>query len=158
MKRLLVILSFPVLALIVSSAVLAQSSQGDPRIGTWTLNVAKSKGNTRKSETRTYTQSGSTVTAHVELVDSDGTKVAYGFNATADGKDYPFTGQPPGGGDSVSIRRIGNAFVGEDKKSGKVLFTTRTTFSADGKVMTLTAKGTYANGQPINAVRFYDKQ
>ena len=93
MKRLLAVLSDPVLALIVSSAILAQSSQSDPRIGTWKLNVAKSKDNTRKSETRTHTQSGDSVTAHIEIVSSGGSAQVYGYTGKSDGKDYPWTGQ-----------------------------------------------------------------
>jgi hypothetical protein len=45
----------------------------------------------------------------------------------------------------------------ENKKGAKLLFTTRTTFSADGKVMTVTTKGTDADGKSIDAVRVFDK-
>ena len=158
MKRLLVVLSVPILALIVSGAVSAQSAQSDPRIGTWKLNVAKSKDNTRTSDTRTYAQSGDSVTLHVEIVNSDGSTQVYGYTGKADGKDYPWTGKVPGGAETVSIKRAGNTFTAEAKKAGKLLFTTKTTFSADGKVMTLTTKGTGADGKPIDAVRVYDKQ
>jgi hypothetical protein len=158
MKRLLTVLSVPILALIVSSAISAQSSQSDPRIGTWKLNVAESKDNTRKSETRTYTQSGDSVTAHIEIVNSDGSTQVYGYTGKSDGKDYSWTGQVPGGADTNSVKRVGNGFTSESKKGGKLLSTTKTTFSADGKVMTLTTKGTDADGKPIHAVRVYDKQ
>jgi len=158
MKRLLAALSVPVLALIVSSAISAQPSHRDPRIGTWKLNVAKSNDNTRKSETRTYTQSGDSVTAHVEIVNNDGSTQAYGDTAKPDGKDYPLTGQGPGGADTVSMKRVGNTFTYESKKGGNVLITTEVTFSADGKLMTMTSKGVDASGKPINAVRVYDKQ
>lgn len=158
MKRLLMILSVSVLALIVSSAISAQSSQSDPRIGTWKLDVAKSKDGTRKSDTRSYTQSGDSVTVHIEIVNSDGSTQVYGYTGKADGKDYPWTGQVPGGAETVSVKRVGNTFTAEGKKGGKLLFTTRTTFSADGRVMTLTTKGAGADGKPIDAVRVYDKQ
>ena len=158
MKRLLTVISVSVLALTVSSAILAQSSQSDPRIGTWKLDVAKSKDNTRKSDTRTYTQSGDSVTVHIDIVNSDGSTQTYGYTGKADGKDYPWTGQVPGGAETVSIKRVGDTFIAQGKKGGKVLFTTKTTFSADGKVMTLTTKGTGADGKPIDAVRVYDKQ
>jgi len=158
MKRLLTVLNVCVLALIVSSAISAQSSQSDPRIGTWKLDVAKSKDNTRKSDTRTYTQSGDSVTVHIEIVNSDGSTRTYGYTGKSDGKDYPWTGQQPGGAETNSVRRVGNTFTSEAKKGGKLIFTTRTTFSDDGKVMTLTTKGTDADGKPIDAVRVYDKQ
>lgn len=158
MKRLLTVLSVPLLAFVVSSAVSAQSSQSDPRIGTWKFNVAKSKGSTYKSGTRTYTQSGDSVTSHVEMVNADGSKQVYEATNKTDGKDYPWSGQAPGGADTVSIRRVGNVLEAENKKSGKVIFKTTITFSADGKVMTLTNKGVDANGKPFNAVTVYDKQ
>jgi hypothetical protein len=158
MKRLLTVLSVSVLALIVSSTISAQSSQSDPRIGTWKLDVAKSKDNTRKSDTRTYTQTGDSVTVHIEIVNADGSTQAYGYTGKADGKDYPWTGQVPGGAETVSIERVGNTFIAQGKKRGKVLFTTKTTFSDDGKVMTLTTRGTDADGKSIDAVRVYDKQ
>ena len=158
MKRFLTVLSIPVLALIVSSAIAAQSSQSDPRIGSWKLNIAKSKDNTRKSDTRTYTQSGDGVTVHIEIVNSDGSTQVYGYTGKSDGKDYPWTGQVPSGAETNSTKRVGNTFTSESKKGGKLLFTTTTTFSADGKVMTLTTEGTDADGKPIHAVRVYDKQ
>ena len=158
MKRFLTVLSVAILALVVSSVISAQSSQSDPRIGTWKLNVAKSKDNTRKSDTRTYTQAGDGITVHIEIVNSDGSTQVYGYTGKSDGKDYPWTGQVPGGAETNSVKRVGNAFTSESKKGGKLLFTTRTTFSADGKVMTLTIEGTGADRKSLNAVRVYDKQ
>ena len=64
----------------------------------------------------------------------------------------------PGGAETVSVTRAGNTFTSESKKAGKLLYTTTITFSADGKVMTLTTKGTDADGKSIDAVRVYDKQ
>jgi len=158
MRRLLTVLSITTLALVVSTALSAQSSQNDPHIGTWKLNVAKSKGYARKSETRTYAQSGDSLTAHVEMVNSDGSTQIYGYTAKLDGKDYPFTGQVPSGAETISVKRIGNNFTAESKKGGKLLFTTRTTFSDEDKVMTLTNTGTGGDGKPFVTVRVYDKQ
>ena len=89
MRRLLTVFSITTLALVVSTALSAQSSQNDPHIGTWKLNVEKSSVNTHKSETRTYTQSGDSLTAHVEMVNSDGSTTGYEYTAKLDGKDYP---------------------------------------------------------------------
>jgi hypothetical protein len=157
-KRLLIGVSILVLTLVAAGVMSAQS---DPRIGTWKLNVAKSKFDaaaTRKSEARTYESSGDTITMHAEVVNGDGSKQVYGVTEKTDGKDYPYTGQIPGGAETVSIKGGGNSFTSESKKGGKVLYTTRETFSKDGKVMTFTVKGSDANGQSINSVRVYDKQ
>jgi hypothetical protein len=69
-----------------------------------------------------------------------------------DGKDYPWGGQAPGGADTVSLKRVGKALEGDNKKGGKLIFKTTITFSSDGKVMTLTTKGVDANGKPFNSV------
>ena len=160
-RRLLTVLSVTILALVVSSAISAQSSQSDTRIGTWKLNVAKSKFDSaasRKSETRTYQMSDGAVMVHAETILSDGSKQEVSFNGTPDGKDHPYNATPAFYADTVSVRREGNGFIGESKKDGKLLFTTTDSFSADGKIMTLTTKGVNAKGQPVNSVRVYEKQ
>ena len=98
------------------------------------------------------------MTVHIEIVNSDGSTQVYGYTGKADGKDYPWTGKVPGGAETVSVKRVGNTFTAEAKKGGKLLFTTKTTFSADGRVMTLATEGTDADGKPMHAVRVYDKQ
>jgi len=95
---------------------------------------------------------------HAEIVLSDGSKQEVSFNGTSDGKDHPYNATPAFYADTVSVRREGNGFIGESKKEGKLLFTTTDSFSADGKIMTLTTKGVNANGQPVNSVRVYEKQ
>jgi hypothetical protein len=58
MKKLVVVVNVVVLALAGSGLVFAQT---DAHMGTWKLNVAKSKfapGQTMKSETRTYEPTG----------------------------------------------------------------------------------------------------
>jgi hypothetical protein len=157
MKRFFAAVVFVVLAFAATGVISAQS---DPRIGTWKLDVVKSKFDaaaSRKSETRTYESSGGKVMAHVESIGSDGSKQVIGFNGTPDGKDYPYTGEP-NGADTISVKRAGSGFNSESKKGGKMLYTTKSAFSNDGKVMTLTTKGTNASGQSINSVRVYDKQ
>lgn len=158
MTRLLRNLSVFVFVLAVTGLA---SGQSDPRIGTWKLNVAKSKFDSaasRKNETRTYQMSAGAVMVHAEVILSDGSKQEVSFDGTPDGKDHPYNATPAFYADTVSVRREGNGFVGESKKDGKLLFTTTDTFSADGKVMTLTTKGVNAKGQSVNSVRVYEKQ
>lgn len=157
MKRFFTVISVVVLALAATGVMSAQS---DPRIGTWKLDVAKSKFDTaafRKSETRTYQSSGGKVMAHVESMSSDGSKQVVEFEGTPDGKDHPYTGQP-NGAETISVKGAGTGFSSESKKGSKLLYTTKSSFSSDAKVMTLTTKGKNANGQSVNSVRVYDKQ
>jgi hypothetical protein len=158
MNRLLTALCAFVLVFAVTGRAPAQS---DPRIGTWKLNLAKSKFDpaaARKSETRIYELSGSTVMVHVETITSDGTKQELSFDGTPDAKDRPYTSNPPFFADTVSITRSGDGFIGRSKKGDKLLFTTKDSFSPDGKTMTMTTKGTNAKGDSVNSVRVYDKQ
>lgn len=157
MKRLFTGITVFVLALAAAGVMSAQS---DPRVGTWKLDAEKSKSDAlpRQSETRTHQASGDTITMHAEVVNADGSKQSYGYTGKADGKDSPYTGQPPGGAEMISVKRMGNAFTAESKKAGKALFTTTVKFSNDGKVMTLTTKGKTATGQSANGVRVYNKQ
>jgi hypothetical protein len=132
----------------------------DPVIGTWKLNVAKSKyspGPTPKSATITYEASGDGITRTGQTVGADGQTTAFSYTAQYDGKDYPVTGNP--NADTISLKRI-NAYTSEAtlKKSGKVTTTARRVVSKDGKILTLTLKGTNAQGQKVNTISVYDKQ
>jgi hypothetical protein len=159
MMQALTIFATVVLALAGSGVMQAQS---EPFNGTWKLNVAKSKFNPGppfKSETRTYESSSDSFKVTVERVNGDGSNQQYGIRPKFDGKDFPITGQGPGGADTISIKRIdARTTMSNLKKSGKVLFTNRSVVSKDGKVLTLTAKGVDASGKPLDVVAVYDKQ
>jgi hypothetical protein len=159
MKRPFTIVAVGVLLLTAASLMLAQS---DSHMGTWKLNVAKSKfdpGPPIKSETRTYESTGDGYKFSGERVTADGSTHTYGFTVKYDGKDYPMTGQDSNGADTVAVKRIdANNIHATSKKDGKVLYTTRLVVSKDGKVMTITSKGTNASGQSFNNVSVYDKQ
>ncbi len=159
MKRVLTVVCVIGLALAVSGVVLAES---DAHMGTWKLNVAKSKfdpGPPNKSETRTYESTGDGYKFHGEGVKADGSTQTYSFTVKYDGKDYPVTGQEPAGADTLNIKLIDSNHINStSKKNGKVLYTSSVLVSKDGKVMTLTSKGKNANGQSFNNVLVYDKQ
>ena len=158
MKRLFTVVSVVVLALAGSGMVLAQT---DAHMGTWKLNVAKSKfgpGQTMKSETRTYEPAGDGYKLSGQRVDADGSTHPESFTVKYDGKDAPFTGDAYGA-DTLAVKLVdANHIDGTQKKGGKMLYTTKVVVSNDGKVMTITIKGKTESGQPINAVLVYDKQ
>ena len=148
-----------IFALVLASGQLW--AQQEPLMGTWKLNLAKSKyspGPPPRSRTLKYEPSGTNkvkLTNDGVLANGETTHAedAYVF----DGKDYPVTGDA--NVDMVASRRI-DAYTTEtlSKKSGKTVTTTRRVVSPDGKTLTITAKGTNANGQPYNDVRVFDKQ
>ena len=134
----------------------------DNSIGTWKRNIEKSK------LTPPITNPITSLTIVFEAVDGgvkqtvtgqrkDGTPINGGFTAKYDGKEYPVTGAP---WDTISIKQIdANTFTSETKKTdGKYHMTNRVVISKDGKTMTLTSKGTNADGKPSTGKYTYEKQ
>jgi hypothetical protein len=132
-------------------------------VGTWKLNTSKSKytGITpRQSMTNTTESQGDGIKSHSEGVASDGSSINYTYSGKYDGKDNPITGGgAPNGADSVAMKRF-DAHTTEAtfKKGGKVVNTARVSISADGKVRTITAKGTGPDGKPTSLHLVYEKQ
>jgi hypothetical protein len=144
----------------VGSATTAYA-QSDPRVGTWKLNLAKSKytpGPAPAAETRSYTAAhGGAMQVSIDSVDAKGAHVALHYTASDDGKDYPLTGIAFA--DAIAIRRVdARTFDVDTKKNGKIIGTTRTEISKDGRVLTLLSKTTGPAGQAINNLAIYDKK
>jgi hypothetical protein len=160
--RRAVTLAVVVLVMIVATDIAQLSAQAkDPRVGTWKLNVAKSKfdpGPPPQSQTLKIEAAGKGEKVTSESVTADGKKVTTTYTANFDGKDYPITGSALGA-DKVSLKRI-DARTTEriDKKDGKTAVTIKRVVSADGKTMTATVKGTNAEGKPMNNVAVFEKQ
>ena len=149
-----------VIGLSIAHATAAQARQSDPLTGTWALNLAKSKyspGPAPKSEVVTYEAAATGVKYSVARVDSTGKSSTLQGSLMYDGKDYPSTGTADY--DTVSTRRV-NATTTEStrKKAGKTVQTVSRVLSADGKTMTLTVKGSDAQGRSINDVAVYDRR
>lgn len=140
----------------------ARAAADDPLIGTWKLNVAKSKftpGPGYKSQTLKYEPSangGLKLTA--DIVDAQGKQLHDGYTAVYDGKEYPMTA-PSSNADTVKLERI-DAYttVRTNKKDGKPTMIQKRTVSKDGKTMTVTTTGTDGQGRPLNNTQVYDRQ
>src|SRR5258708_33897590 len=107
MKRFLFVLSFLVIVSVASGPLLAQ---GNPFVGNWKLNLAKSKfepGPAPKSQTRSVVAEGEGAKYSFQGVGADGTSFAYSFTVNYDGKDNPITGTgPPGGADTIRVKLV----------------------------------------------------
>jgi hypothetical protein len=141
-------------------AMVSAAAAADPTDGSWTLNLTKSKyspGPAPQSHTRTYATTAQGVALSFSGVAADGSKMSGQSNYKYDGKDYPITGSPDY--DTIAVTRI-DAYTAKSvqKKDGKTVGTTIRKVSKDGKVMTLTSKGTSAKGTPVNNVLVFDKQ
>ncbi len=145
---------------VVFSAVQAFAQAKDPVVGTWVLNVAKSKfvpGPAPKSETRTYAIVGSEIKASSKGVEADGKASASEWTVVYDEKERPVTGDPDA--DMLSLKRVdANTTTFTEKRAGKVVLTGTRAVSKDGKTMTITTKGTNAKGEKVDVVQVYDRK
>jgi hypothetical protein len=144
-------------ALAVAGPVLAQS---DPAIGTWKLNLEKSKynpGPLPRTNVVTITSAPNGVKVTAKGMDAKGTPTSIEYTATTDGKDMPVKGAPAY--DTTSMKRIdANTTEQTRKKEGKTIQTVTRKVSADGKTMTVTTRGKDESGRTLNNVAVYDKQ
>ena len=149
------------LGVVLGAGIVSVSAQAsDARIGTWKLNVEKSKyspGPAPQSQTLKVEAAGQGEKATTEGVNAAGTPTMTQYTANFDGKDYPFTGSQ--NLDKVSLKRI-DAWTTErtDKKGDKVVGTFTRVVSQDGKTMTTTLKGTNPQGQAVDNVLVWEKQ
>lgn len=165
MKQLLVIVTV-VLVMLASGVALAQSN---PFIGTWKLNLAKSKPSaapSAKSETRTVDALGDGLQFSCDGIGAYELSFAFRYAANFEGKENPITGsgqqwrdEQVNGATAIALKRINtNTYEGTFKRAGKVVMIVTYAVSQDGKVTTLTAKGTDAKGQPTTDIYVFEKQ
>jgi hypothetical protein len=132
---------------------------GDPQMGTWKLNAAKSKitPGTLKFNTITYKSMFGKVKVMGDGIDAQGKPVHSEWTGNFDGKDYPVTGDPIS--DSRSYTKVdGRTLDLTVKKDGKIIDTVRMVLSVDGKSRTVTVSGTTPKGKKFKNVVVYDKQ
>jgi len=132
----------------------------DPQVGSWKLNLAKSKyapGPAPTAATTMIEAAGAGTKVVVDQTMADGAARHWEFTANYDGKDSPVTGNPDA--DMVSRTLVNpNTVETITKKDGKVISTQRSVVSKDGKTRTVTTKGLNAKGETMNNVAVYDKQ
>ena len=150
------------LTLILGAAAAVRAADPpDPTLGTWKLNVAKSKfipGPPFRSEIRTYVALPDGVKVTIVRVDGDGKKITTEYPANYDGKYYQVT-TSGGPADAISLTRI-NVLTAEVylKHGDNVVATARRVVSKDGKTMTITYNGVSPEGDHTDFVLVYDKQ
>ena len=128
------------LVLFLAVVCLAQETKEDPFLGTWALNLAKSKFDTGAKPKKLicrWEKAEGGVKVTTEGVDAQGKSFASNYTAIYDGKEYPPSG--PWNWDTVANRQI-DSRNREDtfRKGGKVIGVIKRMVSADGKVMTET--------------------
>ena len=142
-------------------AIVATAQSKDSIVGSWRLNVAKSKytpGPVPKSVNSTYEAVGKGYRISVRIEPASGPPQQYSFTTNLDGMDAPVTGDNPNA-DTIAVKRL-DATTLElvSKKGGKMTTTQRNVISADGKTRTVTTTGTDAQGRTVNNVGIFEKQ
>ena len=148
------------LAFALGAATVASAAGADPAIGTWTLNLEKSKfhGNTApKSMTRTYSAGANGTDMKATGVAADGSAISQSATFTYDGKDCAISGSPAY--DSVTLNKVnGSTVKGDVKKGGVVVGHASRTISGGGKVLTLRTALKTEKGGTVHDVAVYDRQ
>ena len=132
----------------------------DPVIGTWKMNVAKSKfnpGPAPKNAHSTYTQDGDWISLKTVGTSADGTAVERTNRFKTDGGMYAFNG--PTGPGKLSVKKIDDHTYESTTvldAGGKVV--SRNVYSKDGKTRTQTVSGVNSTGEKLNHVIVFERQ
>ena len=134
-----------------------KQAPADAVIGTWRLDVSKSKftpGPGPKSETRVYRDTGNGIAAVITRTHGDGRVETIEYGANQDSVNHVI-GTPDY--DSVTLKRI-DAYTSEATLShaGKTFGTARRVIADDGRTMTITFR--QDGDRPITNVSVYVKQ
>lgn len=131
----------------------------DPIIGTWKLNVAKSKfvaGAALTAASRTYTEAKGLYTLQLKQTGADGKEVSTTVRYR-EGKDEKQAN--PGPADTTFAKKIdANTWEFDLKKDGKVVGHVHRVVSADGKTLTVQSTGTTLTGVSGEQTLVFDKQ
>jgi hypothetical protein len=162
MKRrtVLVLTGTTLLALAIAGIPQASFAQSDPLLGTWQLNLTKSKyspGPPPRSNTTNIQAEGQGIKVTITGTAANGNPINIAITRVFDGIAHPVTGNP--NFDAVATMRVdAYAFITSRTKAGKLVQTDTDVVSQDGKMWTFTSMGTDANGRLVNNIAVYDKQ
>lgn len=140
--------------LTVTAALFAQTPANDPAVGTWKLNVAKSKfhpGPAPKSVTVTIGQDGKVT---VNETSAEGKDMSFSFTP-AEGNPVPIDGMD---GTTISQKRIDDHTFEHTWTTGAMTMHGKGVISADGKTMKYTLTGTRPDGKAVHNSELYEKQ
>jgi len=158
MRKNLLVSTLAVTFAMLGSASMAAAA--DNWMGTWKLNVAKSKyspGPGPKSQTLMFETTPAGIKLSTEAAGADGATNKGGYTAKFDGTDAAWVGNPDA--DTAAPKRIdANSYENVWKKGGKATITAKGVVSADGKTLTVTQAGKNVKGDTVNIVAVYDKQ
>jgi hypothetical protein len=128
-------------------------------LGTWKLNVGKSKyriGTPPKSQTRVYEPHEQGVKATIKTVYADGRSTTVEYTANYDALEYPVTGTQDV--DTIALKKVASRTAEAVlSHAGKVMATARRVISEDGSTLTIEYQGELL-GERVDYTAVYDKQ
>jgi len=132
-----------------------QTVASDPFVGTWIMNLAKSKFSS--SPLKSYTLAFDGINYVQDMVDVNGKPSHHSWVAKDDGKDYPLTGNPDA--DMFSVTKTNpNTVKYVFKKNGKEVYRGQVVVSDDGKTCVDKGGGKDAKGQAHSYSIFEEKK
>jgi hypothetical protein len=147
-------------ALLAAFPLAALSADPDPLLGSWQLNLPKSRFNPApgpRGQLRIYTRDGDIEKLTSKGVGADGKPALVRYSARYDGKDYAITGSA--GGELISLRRIDDFTTqSTQKQAGKPAIITTRTVSRDGQTLVVTTQGTGPHGEKLDHRMVFDKR
>ena len=132
----------------------------DPVVGTWKLNVAKSKfsaGAELTAGTRVYTEANGLYTLDQKLTGADGKEISLRFQYR-DGKDVKDMSGASGTDTTLAKKIDANTWDFDLKKDGKVVGHVHRVVSADGKTLTVHNMGVQLTGAKGDETLVFDNQ
>ena len=131
----------------------------DPIVGTWKVNVEKSKmRNPVQSEIMKIEETApNTYRCVFDIVTPTGEKVHREIIRIADGKEHPVEGVNTNAAGASEITSPGLRRVVRNR-DGKYFGELQVQFSSDNKVHTVTGTGTDASGKPYKNLVVYERQ
>lgn len=137
-------------------------AQGEPRVGTWELDLARSTfspGPPPRRQTLTFGVAGTQWTALSQGIDATGRPLNPDINNLAiifDGRDHPTATVDY---DTTAWKRsAGTSYEVIRKKAGKIVMTSTNEISDDGRTMTIRTTGVTSSGGRVDNFRVYRKQ
>jgi hypothetical protein len=150
----------PLALLLLGLAFVAGSAfAADPIVGTWTLNIAKSKftsGPAPTAATRVYTEASGVYSLEQRITGSDGKEVPFKVQYR-EGQDEALTGA--NGIDHIHAMKVdAKTWDFVMKSGGKEVGRVHRTVSADGKTLTVHNTGKQPSGATGDDTLVFDKK
>jgi hypothetical protein len=145
-----------IIGVLVAGLTFAQTTQ-DKWMGTWKLNLAKSKYQSTPPRSRIlkFEPIPGGLKASSDLVDGEG-NVHIEFSAKYDGREVVMNG--PVLRQTIALTRVdAYTFDTVQKSSGSATSTARYVVSRDGKTLTVTAVGSLPDGRKVTNISVYER-